>query len=101
MSEALSGRQRRYLRSLAHSLKPLVEVGRAGATDALAVSLDEALEHHELVKVRFQDRKEEKRLIAEQLAERLDAAVAGRIGHVVIFFRPARDPERRRIRLPE
>ncbi len=97
---ALRGRDRKYLRGLAHSFKPLVQVGRAGLTDALLASLDEALAHHELIKVRFQEHKGEKRALTESMAEKTDADVAGIVGHVAILYRPARDPDRRRIKLP-
>jgi len=96
----LAGRHRKYLRGLAHGLKPLVQVGRGGLTQALIDSLDEALEHHELVKVRFLEHKEARHELSEALAAKTDATVAGRIGHVATLYRPARDPERRRIVLP-
>lgn len=96
----LRGRDRKYLRGLAHSFKPLVQIGRAGLSDALLTSLDEALEHHELIKVRFQEHKEDKRALTASMAAETDAEVAGIVGHIAILYRPARDPDRRRIKLP-
>jgi RNA-binding protein len=96
----LRGRDRKYLRGLAHSFKPLVQVGRAGLTEALLESLEEALAHHELIKVRFQEHKEEKRALTDSMAAHTDAEVAGIVGHVAILYRPAREPDRRRIELP-
>lgn len=97
----LTGKQKRYLRGLAHDLKPVVHIGKLGLTDPLMESLAEALEHHELIKVKFVDFKEEKLELAVQIAEQLDCEVVGKIGHLVILFRPAREPEHRRIRLPK
>ncbi len=97
---ALTGAQKKYLRGLAHSLKPVVRIGRGGLTDSLIESLDEALESHELVKVKFTDHQDRKRQLAVEIDERLKCAQAGAIGHVVIFYRRARDPKKRAIRLP-
>ncbi len=96
----LTGAQKKYLRGLAHSLKPVVHVGRGGLTEGLLENLGQALESHELVKVKFTDHQDRKRELAATLGERLDCDQAGAIGHVVIFFRPARDAEKRSIRLP-
>ena len=96
----LAGKQRKVLRGLAHDHKPLVQVGKSGVTDAVLDSLDDALEHHELVKVRFLEHKDEKKALSAEMAKRLTADLAGMIGHVAIFYRPARDPDRRRIVLP-
>ena len=96
----LTGAQRKYLRGLAHSLKPVVHIGHGGLTDGLLENLDQALESHELVKVKFSDFQDRKRELAAEIDDRLGSAQAGMIGHVVIFYRRARDPEKRAIRLP-
>ncbi len=96
----LIGAQKKYLRGLAHGLKPVVHVGRGGLTEGLLENLDQALESHELVKVKFTDHQDRKRELAAEIDDRLATEQAGAIGHVVIFFRQARDPEKRKIRLP-
>ena len=52
MATALGNAQKRYLRGLAHDLKPVLLVGAKGITDNLVAEADGALAHHELVKVR-------------------------------------------------
>ena len=99
--QILTGAQRKYLRGLAHGLKPLAQVGRQGLTEAVLSSLDQTLESHELVKVRFLDFQDEKRELSEEISQRLECAKVGMIGHVAIFFRPAADPDARRIVLPK
>lgn len=97
----LTGKQKRFLRAMAHDLKPQIHVGRQGLSEALLAQTEEALEHHELVKVKFVDFKDEKMELAKELEERLDCEVAGKIGHHVLLFRTAREPEHRSIKLPK
>jgi len=96
----LSSGQRKYLRSLAHHLDPIVLVGKQGVTDHLVTSVDQALAAHELIKVRFNEHKSEKRALTDQIAERTGAGVAGILGHVAILYRPHAEEEKRRIKLP-
>jgi RNA-binding protein len=98
--DELSGSDRRHLRALAHALDPVVQIGAAGVTAGVIAALDRALDDHELVKVRIARERDERRAIAEQLAAATRSALAGLVGHVAALYRPAREPERRRIALP-
>lgn len=93
----LEGFQRRFLRAQAHTLRPIVQVGEAGVSDAVVATVDDALASHELVKVRL-NRPPDKQAAARELAERSGAALCGVVGHTVILYRP--HPERPRIELP-
>ena len=97
--ESLTSSQRKYLRSQAHHLKPLVLVGKQGLTDTLVKSVDVNLDAHELIKVRFNEHKDEKKAIAAAIAERTESQLAGLIGHVAILYRQHKEPEKRKIRL--
>ena len=92
MPEALSNAQKRYLRGLAHDLKPVVMVGAKGVGPALLAELDQALELHELVKVRVAagDR-EERDAMVEALVEPSGAHLVARIGHVAVLYRRRRE----------
>ena len=92
MAAALSNAQKRYLRGLAHDLKPVLLVGAKGITDNLVAEAGIALDHHELIKVRISadDRELRDEWIAE-LGERAQAALVGRIGHVAIYYRRSSD----------
>lgn len=96
----LTPAQRKYLRSQAHHLNPVVMIGKNGLTDEVVRSAELALAALELIKVRFQDRKDEKRDITDALAERTGSAVAGLIGHVAILYRPHAEPGKRKLTLP-
>ena len=99
----LSGFQTKYLRSLAHALKPVVFVGQKGITDGLIASTEQAFDQHELIKVKFVDFKEknQKKEIAEIIKIKTGCLMAGMIGHVAIFYKQHNDPEKRKVVLPE
>jgi RNA-binding protein len=96
---SLTGADRKYLRGLAHHLKPLAQVGKTGLTPNVLAAIDEALEHHELIKVRFLDFKDQKRQLAQIVAADTNSKMIGSIGHVFMFYRQHPDPEKRKIHL--
>ena len=99
----LEGFQRKHLRGLAHKRKPMVLIGQKGLTTALMKSADQALEKHELIKVKFNEFKEkdQKAKISARIERETGSEIVGSIGHTVIFFRYQDDPEKRNIDLPQ
>jgi RNA-binding protein len=97
----LTGRDRRALRRQAHALRPVVQVGAAGVGESLLAAVDVALRDHELVKLEIARERDERALLADEVAARTGSAVAGLIGRMAILYRPAAEPERRRIRLAQ
>ncbi|HOE71384.1 MAG TPA: ribosome assembly RNA-binding protein YhbY [Deltaproteobacteria bacterium] len=97
MAKSLTGAQRKYLRGLAHSLRPVVQAGKNGITPELLRAVDEALEHHELIKVKFVDFKEEKKELTEEIAERTSSEAVGLIGNVAILYRRQPDEKKRKV----
>jgi len=93
----LAGFQRKYLRGLAHGLKPLVQVGHEGVTEGVVQALDQALLDHELIKARMHE-PEDKKGMAAELAGRSRALLCGLVGHSAILYRP--HPDKPRIVLP-
>ena len=98
----LTGSQAKYLRGLAHGLNPVVFVGHKGVTPGLLDSVHEALDAHELIKLKFIDFKDRhlKAGMAAEIEAKTDSRLAGLIGHTAIFYRRHPDAERRRIILP-
>ncbi len=88
----LSEKQRKHLRRLAHPLSPIVMLGNAGLTDAVAAELERALGDHELVKVsaRIGDRDARNAALAG-LASRTASELVQRVGHVGVFYRRRKD----------
>jgi RNA-binding protein len=97
---SLKPNQKRYLRGLAHALKPVILIGNKGVTDALLAEFSIALDHHELIKVRLagDDRKERAGQI-DELASAAGAEVVQNIGKVACFYR--RNAEAPKIALPK
>lgn len=94
--------QRQFLKGLAHGISPIVQIGNAGLTDGVREAISQALEDHELIKVRIGkgvevDRKE----LGQELAESVDAELCQVIGRVLVLFRCARNPDKRKIKLPK
>ena len=96
----LKGSQRKYLRGLAHGLRPAVQVGKEGLTDGVTAAVDAALQAHELVKVQIAAERDERAAIAAALEDRTDSECVGTIGRMAILYRRQADPEKRSISLP-
>ena len=98
--DLIKGSQKKYLRGLAHSLKPLVIIGIDGVNLTVIKALDLALSDHELVKVKFNKFKEEKKELAAELEFATKSIMVGLIGNVAIFYRMSEDKEKRKIKFP-
>ena len=98
--EKLTGAQRKWLRGQAHSLKPIVQIGKQGLTEAVLGQIDAALDDHELIKIQAPAAKEDKQAMARQIEEALEAEAVGLIGHVLILYRENPELEDRRIEIP-
>lgn len=97
----LSSAQRKYLRAQAHHLDPVILIGKQGLSDMVVRAVADALEAHELIKVRFNEFKDDKGELIDQIVQRTNCAVAGKIGHVAILYKRQSNPEKRKIQLPE
>jgi len=97
----LTPQQRKILKALAHDLQPMVLVGKRGMSDELVRSVSEALEAHELVKVKFNEFKDEKRAMLDEIARRTNADVVGIIGHIGTLYKWQAEDEKRQIELPD
>ncbi len=93
----LTSRQRKTLEKLAHPLSPVVIVGGNGVTEGVTGMVDSTLAAHELIKIKFNEYKEEKQELSAQLAEDCNATLVRIIGNVAIMYRPAEKPEDRKI----
>lgn len=100
--EKLKGFQKKYLREVAHKLKPVVIIGQKGISDPLLKSIDESLAAHELIKIKFIDFKEkpQKKALLETIEAMNQCEVVGLTGHIAIVFKQNKNPDKQKIRLP-
>jgi RNA-binding protein len=96
----LTSTQKRYLRGLAHTLKPVIMVGNKGISDALLAEFSIALDDHELVKVKLAgDDREERAAQVGKLGEAGHAELVQSIGKVACFYR--RNADKPKLALPK
>ena len=97
----LSSSERKYLRSQAHHLEPVVLIGKNGIKDGTIESINKVLQTRELIKIKFREFKDEKLSLSEKIAELSNSQVVGVIGHTVIIFRQHPDYDKRQIHIPQ
>tara|TARA_B100001250_G_C19287461_1_gene565963 strand:- start:26 stop:316 length:291 start_codon:yes stop_codon:yes gene_type:complete len=95
----INSKQRSKLRSMAHHLKPMVIIGKAGIVDGAISSVNRALDNHELIKVKLSNDKAVKKQFIDILENNLSAFLIGNVGHTYIIFRQQNDPDKVRIKI--
>lgn len=94
----LSTKQKQYLKGLAHHLNPVVMLGGNGLTEGVLAEIDNALSHHELIKVKVAGAdRETQQLIIDAIIRETQAEAVQTIGHVVVLYR---ESEEKKITLP-
>ena len=94
----LSNSQRRYLRGLTHDQHPIVTVADKGLSETVRAEIEQALEHHELIKVKLRAEREQRTEWAAQIARDFQAELVHQIGQVACYYR--RHPKKPKIALP-
>lgn len=96
----LTGKQRQFLKGLAHPLAPIVRIGKGGVSESVIAETKKSLDSHELIKVRLDvDDSKERKAMADQLATATDAHLAGTVGKIAILYRERE--EEPTIKLPQ
>jgi len=95
----LTGKQKRYLRAMAHHLQPIFQVGKGGTNDHLVRHVTEAIEGRELIKVSvlnncLDDPKE----IGKWIADEANAELVQVIGKTIVLYKESK--ENKTIELP-
>ncbi len=89
----------KYLKACAHSMKPVVLIGKNGLSQAVLNAIDEVLLCHELIKIKFIDCKEERKELAQQIVEKTGSALVAMIGNVLIIYRQHPEADKRQYEL--
>lgn len=92
----LTSKQRKILEKNAQGLSTLVQVGGAGVTAEQEKQIERLLGEHELIKVKFNEFKDEKRELSNLVAEKTSSTLVRIIGNVAIFYKPAKEPKDRK-----
>jgi RNA-binding protein len=94
----LSNKQKKHLKGLAHTLKPVVLLGQNGLTEGVLAEIENALNFHELIKVKIAtDDREMKQLIIDAIVRETEAVNVAKIGHIVVLYRQS---EEKKVDLP-
>ncbi|ALS78928.1 MULTISPECIES: ribosome assembly RNA-binding protein YhbY [Planococcus] len=95
----LTTKQKSFLKSEAHHLAPIFQVGKGGVSDAMLVQIKEALEKRELVKISIlQNNEDGKDEVAVALAKGTKSQLVQLIGHTVVLYKQS--VHNKRIELP-
>jgi RNA-binding protein len=95
----LTGKQKRFLRSKAHHLNPIFQVGKGGVNDNLIKQIGEALEARELLKVSvLQNCDEDRDDVASELSKGARAELVQVIGNTIVLYKESR--ENKQLQLP-
>nr|WP_019161698.1 MULTISPECIES: ribosome assembly RNA-binding protein YhbY [Blautia] len=97
----ITSKQRAYLKGLAMTMDPILQLGKGGLTPENTASVDEALAARELIKINvLQNCLEDSRQMAETLAERTRSQVVQVIGRKIVLYREGKD-DKKKIVLPK
>jgi RNA-binding protein len=95
----LTGKQKRFLRSKAHHLNPIFQVGKGGVNENMIKQIADALEARELIKVSvLQNCEEDKHDVAHELALGAQAELVQVIGNTIVLYKESK--ENKQIELP-
>lgn len=97
----ITSKQRAYLRSMAHGIQPIFQIGKGGVTEEIIKQLSNALEARELIKVHiletaFLDTK----TACNDIAAQLGAEPVQAIGSKFVLYKQAENVKNRKIELP-
>jgi len=88
----LTNNQKKYLRSLAHGLKPFVMIGQHGLSESVLAEIDSTMHKHELIKIKLRvDNRDEKQQIVDKIIEFSRAELVQVIGGVLVIYRSFED----------
>ncbi|MBP2028084.1 RNA-binding protein [Acetoanaerobium pronyense] len=88
----IKGKQRAYLKSLAHNLDVMSHIGKEGITDSFLSSLEEVIEKREIVKVRILDNCGiDAKEAANEVCEAINAEFVQAIGSTFTIYKKSKN----------
>ncbi|EGQ3950435.1 ribosome assembly RNA-binding protein YhbY [Staphylococcus pseudintermedius] len=96
---ALTGKQKRFLRSKAHHVDPAFQIGKSGINENMVEQLKETLENRELIKIHIlQNNMDDKSELAQNISQATDSELVQLIGSMIVLYKESR--ENKQIELP-
>ena len=92
MNDPLSNAEIRQLKATAQRMKATFKVGKQGLSPQFLQGIDAALQHQELIKVKFDEFKDQRKPLARELAEKTESHLVTLVGHVAVLFRAKPEP---------
>lgn len=88
----LTGKQKRYLRSLAHNLDPIFQIGKSGINENMIAQIDDTLENRELIKIHvLQNNFDDINELAVTLSNATKIEIVQVIGSMIVIYRESVD----------
>jgi len=84
----LTTQQKKYLKGLCHHLQPVVTVAAKGLTENVIGEIEQGLDHHELIKIRLRQERQDRSQTAAQIVQSMSAEMVMSIGQIVCLYRP-------------
>ena len=96
----MTSKQRSYLKSIAMTTEPILQIGKSSLTPEFTASVDQALEARELIKISvLQNCMDDPHQMAQMLAERTGSQVVQVIGKKIVLYKEGKK-EKKKIQLP-
>lgn len=83
----------RQLKSRAQLVKPLIKLGKAGASPEFLAEFNGLLTRHELVKIRFEGHKDERKTLSKEIAQVTKSLMVQQVGHTAVYHLGAVETE--------
>ena len=98
----LTSKERAYLRSLANTMDPIYQYGKDGLSENFIKQIDDAIEVRELIKISVLENADaDVKELAAEICEKAHCQSVQIIGRRIVFYRQARDKDKRKIVLPK
>lgn len=96
----MNSRQRAYLKGLAMTMEPILQIGKSSLTPEFTEAVDEALEARELIKINvLKNCMDDPKIIAQALGERTRSQVVQVIGKKIVLYRESKT--KKKLELPK
>jgi RNA-binding protein len=92
----LNNADKKRFRAIGHNLNPIITIAQKGLTESIKTELERALSEHELIKIKLiSANRDDKNALTEEICGEFNAECIQSIGHVVLLYRAARNPDKR------